>query len=62
MPEQKFNLEIIKIGDLVSFSHDDKVIAIVIKLIDSNEAKDLVEIHWKGGTHIFPRYLLRKLG
>jgi hypothetical protein len=52
----------IKLGDLVSFSHDEKVIAIVIKLIDSNEAKDLVEIHWKGSTHIFPRYLLRKLG
>ena len=59
-----------KVGDLVTFNdsvarqlrHNQKAIAIVIKLIDSNEAKDLVEIHWKGGTHIYPRYLLRKLG
>jgi len=50
-----------KVGDLVTFNHNQKAIAIVIKLIDSAETNDLIEVHWKGGTHIFPKYLLRKL-
>ena len=60
----------IKVGDLAkftdkyTFTNDDNEgkIMLVTKLIDSSEAGELLEVLLDATPHIFPAYLLEKLG
>lgn len=60
----------IKVGDLAKFTDsytctndaNEGKIMLVTKLIDSSAAGDLLEVLLNSKPHIFPAYLLEKLG